>query len=68
MISIVLVEDQAMLRDSLACTINAQDDMEVVASLSDAADALAVTKRTGLPARFSISVPRTTRAASWRHA
>lgn len=47
MISIVLVEDQAMLRDSLACTIDAQDDMEVVASLSDAADALAVTKRTG---------------------
>lgn len=46
MIRIVLVEDQAMLRDSLACTINAQQDMEVVASLADAADALEATRRT----------------------
>ena len=47
MIRIVLVEDQAMLRDSLACTINAQQDMEVVASLANAADALEATRRTG---------------------
>ena len=47
MIRIVLVEDQAMLRESLACTINAQEDMEVVASLADAADALEATRRTG---------------------
>jgi DNA-binding NarL/FixJ family response regulator len=47
MIRIVLVEDQTMLRDSLACTINAQQDMEVVASLADAADALEATRRTG---------------------
>ena len=44
MIRIVLVEDQAMLRDSLACTINAQQDMEVVASLANAADALEATR------------------------
>lgn len=47
MIRIVLVEDQAMLRDSLACTINAQQDMEVVASLANAADALEATRRSG---------------------
>ena len=44
MIRIVLVEDQAMLRDSLACTINAQQDMEVVAALADAADTLEATR------------------------
>ena len=32
MIKIVIVEDQTMLRDSLAQTIDAQPDMEVVAS------------------------------------
>ncbi len=47
MIRIVLVEDQAMLRDSLACTINAQQDMEVVVSLANAADALEATRRSG---------------------
>ena len=47
MIRIVLVEDQAMLRESLACTINAQEDMEVVASLANAADALEATRRSG---------------------
>lgn len=31
MIRLMIVEDQAMLRDSLACTINTQSDMEVVA-------------------------------------
>jgi DNA-binding NarL/FixJ family response regulator len=46
-IRIVLVEDQAMLRDSLACTINAQDDMRVVSSLADATEALAAVERTG---------------------
>lgn len=38
MIRLMIVEDQAMLRDSLACTINTQSDMEVVASLGDAAE------------------------------
>ena len=47
MIRIVLVEDQAMLRDSLVCTINAQQDMEVVAAFANAADALEATRRTG---------------------
>lgn len=41
MIDIVIVEDQAMLRDSLACTINTQDDMRVVAALGNATKALA---------------------------
>ena len=36
MIRLMIVEDQAMLRDSLACTINTQSDMEVGASLGDA--------------------------------
>ncbi len=47
MISILLVEDQAMLRDSLACTINMQDDMQVVAQLSDASQALDALEKTG---------------------
>ena len=47
MIRLMIVEDQAMLRDSLACTINTQSDMEVVASLGDAAEALETLERSG---------------------
>lgn len=47
MIRLMIVEDQAMLRDSLACTINTQSDMEVVASLGDAAEALEALERSG---------------------
>ena len=47
MIRLMIVEDQAMLRDSLACTINTQSDMEVVASLGDAAEALEAFERSG---------------------
>ncbi len=36
MIRILIVEDQAMLRESLCSTIGAQSDMEVVSSLADA--------------------------------
>ncbi len=36
-----------MLRDSLACTINTQSDMEVVASLGDATAALAAVEKSG---------------------
>ena len=32
MIDMVIAEDQAMLRDSLACAIDMQDDMHVVAA------------------------------------
>ena len=39
MIEVLLVEDQAMLRESLACAINAQEDMHVAASLADATEA-----------------------------
>lgn len=38
-ITVMIVEDQAMLRESLASTIDAQPDMRVVASLADAAEA-----------------------------
>ena len=44
MIRIVLVEDQAMLRESLAIAIDAQEDMETVATLSKATDALDAAK------------------------
>ena len=47
MISILLVEDQAMLRDSLTCTINMQADMQVVASLGDASEALCALEQNG---------------------
>lgn len=40
MIKAILVEDQVMLRDSLAMAIDSQDDMQVVAVLGDAADCL----------------------------
>ena len=39
-IRVVVVEDQIMLRDSLVAAINRELDMEVVASLADAADVL----------------------------
>ena len=47
MIRLMIVEDQAMLRDSLACTINTQSDMEVAASLGDAAEAAALARTLG---------------------
>ena len=45
MIRIVLVEDQAILRESLGLAIDAQDDMETVALLSKATDALDAAKK-----------------------
>ena len=47
MIEVLVVEDQAMLRESLACAINAQEDMHVAASLADAAGAPKVAARLG---------------------
>ena len=47
MIEVLLVEDQAMLRESLACAINAQADMHVAASLADAAEAPAFAAELG---------------------
>lgn len=41
-ISVMIVEDQAMLRESLTSTIDAQQDMHVVASIADAAQAPAL--------------------------
>ena len=45
MIDMVIAEDQAMLRDSLACAIDMQDDMHVVAAIADAADALSTVEK-----------------------
>jgi DNA-binding NarL/FixJ family response regulator len=39
MVKILIVEDQTMLRESLEYLINGQEDMEVVATAEDAADA-----------------------------
>ncbi len=39
MIDIILVEDQVMLRESLAASLDAQPDMRVVSQISDAAQA-----------------------------
>ena len=36
MTRVLVVEDQAMLRESLCATINAQPDMEIAGSLADA--------------------------------
>lgn len=44
MIRIILVEDQALLRESLALAIDAQEDMEIAATLSKATDALDAAK------------------------
>lgn len=38
MIKIAIVEDQTMLRESLASAINSEEDMEVVLSLADASE------------------------------
>lgn len=40
MIRVIIVEDQAMLRESLALAIGTQDDMEVVGCYSDAVDVI----------------------------
>lgn len=45
MIDMVIAEDQAMLRDSLAYAIGTQDDMRVVAAIADAADALSAVEK-----------------------
>ena len=45
MIDMVIAEDQAMLRDSLACAIDMQDDMHVVAAIADAAGALSAVEK-----------------------
>lgn len=42
MIDVLIVEDQAMLRESLAQAISEQEDMRVVGALADAADAPAL--------------------------
>ena len=44
MIRVVLIEDQTMLRESLAITISSQHDMETVATSSTAADALQIAR------------------------
>ena len=47
MIRVMIVDDQAMLRDSLRVAIGQEHDMAVVASLSDASEAPAVVERLG---------------------
>ena len=47
MIKLAIVEDQAMLRESLACAIGAQSDIDVAASLGDAALALEAVETSG---------------------
>ena len=42
---VMIVEDQAMLRESLAMAINAQEDMQVAGVLADAAEALDLVER-----------------------
>ena len=45
MIKILIVEDQVVLRDSLASLINGQEDMRVVGSIGCAADALEICRK-----------------------
>ncbi len=47
MISVLLVEDQAMLRESLALAIDRQEDMRVVGQIADAAEAEAAVEESG---------------------
>ena len=42
MIRVLIVEDQAILRESLARSVGDQPDMTVVAAIADASDALDV--------------------------
>lgn len=64
MITIVIVEDQGILRESLACTLNLQEDMQVARALSDAADALDVVRETNANLGFWMFAPKTDRAES----
>lgn len=43
---LIVVEDQRILRESLAMALDSQDDMEVVATLANADDALEAMRRT----------------------
>ena len=45
MVKILIVEDQTMLREALVYLINGQDDMEVVGTAEDAADAPALCRK-----------------------
>lgn len=47
MIKLAIVEDQAMLRESLSCTVSMQSDMCVVAALGDASCALKAVEDSG---------------------
>ena len=62
-IGVLIVEDQAMLRESLVSTIDSQPDMHVVASLADAAEAPAFVAGAASTSPSWTSAPRMTRAA-----
>lgn len=47
MLNVLIVEDQAMLRESLAGAIDSQDDMRVVGQVADAAEAPALCEARG---------------------
>ena len=49
MIRVLIVEDQAILRESLARSVGDQPDMTVVAAIADASDALDVALKEQLP-------------------
>lgn len=66
MIDMVIAEDQAMLRDSLACAIDMQDDMHVVAAIADAADALSAVEKHNANLRVGRVHGKRFQLASWR--
>lgn len=65
MIRVLIVEDQAILRESLARSVGDQPDMTVVSAIADASEALGVALKER-PDMIRTYVPSMIPTASWR--
>lgn len=66
MIRVLIVEDQAILRESLARSVGDQPDMTVVAAIADASEALGVALKERPDMILMDGAPNTIQTASWR--
>lgn len=66
MIRVLIVEDQAILRESLARSVGDQPDMTVVAAIADASEALGVALKERPDMILMTCAPNTIQTASWR--
>jgi len=66
MIRVLIVEDQAILRESLARSVGDQPDMTVVSAIADASEALGVALKERPDMILMDVSPNTIQTASWR--